>query len=134
MHSMNSERCDILSINEENQCQPVIQFLKTSAPTRSGTTLTKHGSTFSRTWEGIEGTNWSMARADAGEPCFCPPKHAPDGWILHELTENEHLEDFKSLWLLKTLNPVSCIQILLQKRNRAAAVVCEERNHLQRDP
>lgn len=64
------------AIHDGSQWQPVNQFLRMSAPVRSSTMLTKHMSTCSRTCEGREGTNRNIVRSDAGEPRFCPPKHA----------------------------------------------------------
>lgn len=64
------------AIHDGSQWQPVNQFLRMSAPVRSSTMLTKHMSTCSRTCEGREGTNRNIVRPDAGEPRFCPPKHA----------------------------------------------------------
>lgn len=64
------------SIHDGSQWQPVNQFLRMSALVRSSTMLTKHMSTCSRTCEGREGTNRNIVRPDAGEPRFCPPKHA----------------------------------------------------------
>lgn len=64
------------SIHDGSQWQPVNQFLRMSALVRSSTMLTKHMSTCSRTCEGREGTNRNIVRSDAGEPRFCPPKHA----------------------------------------------------------
>lgn len=64
------------AIHDRSQWQPVNQFLRMSAPVRSSTMLTKHMSTCSRTCEGREGTNRNIVRPDAGEPRFCPPKHA----------------------------------------------------------
>lgn len=72
------------AIHEESQWQAVNQFLRMSALVRSSTVLTKHTSTFSRTCEDREGTNWNMVRPDAGEPRFCPPEHActlMDGFV-----------------------------------------------------